>query len=201
MGLQDFTTLFGPGGLIDKFFNEQVAQFADTTQRPWTWKKVNDTDLGISDSVLLQLQFASEIREAFFAAGPEPKVSFQITPTALDEKAQQVVLEIDKQQVVFKQGQPQPAPTAITWPGPVGLAAIALSPQTKDAEFAVSKDGPWGWFRLLDSAEVRNTNVSDRKRVIFSIGGRLAIFQMQSGSVVNPFALAALSKFKCPESF
>ena len=65
----------------------------------------------------------------------------------------------------------------------------------------LTRDGPWGWFRLLDGAEVRSTNASDRKRVIFNVGGRIAIFQLQTGSVVNPFALAALSKFKCPESF
>ena len=111
------------------------------------------------------------------------------------------MLEIDKQQVIFKQGQGQPPPIAVTWPGAVGFAGLTFTPITTVTESAVSKDGPWAWFRLLDSAEVRNTNVSDRKRVIFSVGGRIAIFQMQSGSVINPFALTALSKFKCPESF
>jgi len=54
---------------------------------------------------------------------------------------------------------------------------------------------------LLDAAEIRRTNVSDRKRVIFNVAGRIAIFQLQSGSVINPFALPALSKFSCPKTF
>jgi type VI secretion system protein ImpL len=201
MGLQDFKTLFGPGGMIDKFFADALVNLVDQRTRPWSWKKVTATDLGISDAVLLQMQFAAEIKEAFFANGGEPSITFQMTPAALDPKAEMVVLEIDKQQVIFKQGQGQPPPVAITWPGAVGFAGLTLTPITTVTESAVSKDGPWAWFRLLDSAEIRNTNVSDRKRVIFSVGGRIAIFQMQSGSVINPFALAALSKFKCPESF
>jgi len=54
---------------------------------------------------------------------------------------------------------------------------------------------------FISAAEVRRTNVSDRNRVIFNVGGRIAIFQLQSGSVLNPFALPALRKFSCPKSF
>ena len=38
------------------------------------------------------------------------------------------------------------------------------------------------------------------KRIVFTVGGRIAIFQMQSGSVLNPFALPALTSFSCPKS-
>jgi type VI secretion system protein ImpL len=62
-------------------------------------------------------------------------------------------------------------------------------------------DGPWAWFRLLDAANIRDTPAADRLRVIFSVGGRISIFQLQSGSVFNPFKLKALSKFSCPKSF
>ena len=69
------------------------------------------------------------------------------------------------------------------------------------AESILSRDGPWAAFRLLDAGEVRNTNVLDRKRVIFNVGGRIAIFDLQSGAVLNPFSLPALSRFSCPASF
>ena len=129
-----------------------------------------------------------------------PLVQFQITPEALDPKAKSVTLEIDGQRVEFAQRSGQPNPVAITWPGAVGLARVHYEPDRKNIESTLSRDGPWGWFRLLDAAEVRGSNVSDRKRVIFNVGGRIAIFQMQSGSVLNPFALPALAKFSCPKS-
>jgi len=200
VAMADFAKLFSPGGLIDGFFNENLAKYVDTRSRPWTWKRVNDVDLGISPAVLVQMQYASEIRDAFFAAGPTPAVQFQITPKALDPKAKDVLLEIDGVQVAYGHRSGQPTPVAVTWPGSVGLARITLSPKKRDAENTMSRDGPWAWFRLLDSAEVRRTNVSDRRRVNFRVGGRLALFELQSGSVINPFALPAMAKFNCPKS-
>ena len=197
----DFTQLFSPAGLIDVFFNENLIKYVDTRSRPWAWKTVNNADLGISPAVLQQMQFAAEIRDAFFAGAPAPSVKFQITPEALDPKAKGVTLEIDGTQVPFTHRDSQPGPVAVTWPGSVGLARVTFDPAEKGIENSLSRDGPWGWFRLLDAAEVRKTNASDRSRVIFQVGGRIAIFQLQSGSALNPFALAALSKFSCPKSF
>ncbi|MQQ10116.1 type VI secretion system membrane subunit TssM [Epibacterium sp. SM1979] len=200
VAMADFSKLFAPGGLIDAFVDDHLLKHIDTRSRPWTWKRVNDVDLGISQSVLQQMQYAAEIRDAFFAGAATPKVQFQITTKALDPKAKQVVLEIDGAKVNYGHKDGQPTPVAVTWPGSVGLARISLLPEKRDVENSLSRDGPWAWFRLLDAAEVRRTNVSDRRRVNFRVGGRLALFEMQSGSVVNPFALPAMAKFSCPTS-
>lgn len=201
VAMADFQRLFATGGLIDAFFQSNLAKYVDTRTRPWSWKKVNDVDLGISPSVLVQMQYAAEIRDAFFAGGAAPGIQFQITPEALDPKAKAVTLEIDGQAVTFKHRGGLPTPLAVSWPGSVGLARVVFQPSSNRVESVLSRDGPWGLFRLLDAAEVRRTNVSDRKRVIFNVGGRIAIFQLQSGSVLNPFSLPALSKFSCPSSF
>ncbi len=201
VAMADFQKLFAPGGLIDSFFNENLIKYVDTRTRPWSWKKVNDVDLGISPSVLVQMQYAAEIKEAFFGGGSAPAIQFQIMPEALDPKAKSVVLQIDGQDVQFAHRGGQPNPVAVTWPGGVGLARVSFEPDRKNIESIMQRDGPWAWFRLLDAAEVRRTNVSDRKKVIFNVGGRIAIFQLQSGSVINPFALPALAKFSCPKSF
>lgn len=200
VAMGDFARLFAPGGMIDGFFNENLRDYVDTRARPWAWKRVNDTDLGISQAVLQQMQYAAEIRDAFFAGGETPSVKFQITPEALDPKAQQVTLTIDGQDVTF-QHSAAPTPAAITWPGGVGVARVTFQPAEANTGNSLGRDGPWAWFRLLSAAELRRTNVSDRTRVIFNVGGRVAIFQLQSGSVLNPFALPALSKFSCPTSF
>ncbi len=202
VAMGDFARLFGPQGLIDTFFTDNLAKHVDMRTRPWSWKSgVNEADLGISQAVLTQFQNAAEIKEAFFAAGPQPQVQFQIMPEALDPKAKGVTLEIDGQSLEFRHRGGLPSPLAVTWPGSVGLARVSFEPEKRNIESVLSKDGPWAWFRLLDAAEVRRTNVSDRKKVIFNVGGRIAIFQLQSGSVINPFALPALQKFSCPKSF
>ncbi len=198
--MSDFGRLFGPGGMIDSFFNENLRDYVDIRSRPWAWKRVNDADLGISQAVLQQFQYAGEIRDAFFTAGAQPQIQFQITPNALDPAAELVQLEIDGTMIEYKHGL-APRPVAVTWPGEVGAARVVFGPVQPGISNAIIRDGPWAWFRLLNAAEVRNTNVSDRKRVIFSVGGRHAIFILQSGSVLNPFALPALGEFSCPKSF
>ena len=201
LSIADFQKLFGPTGLIDSFMTSNLKDLIDTSKKPWTWKVVNGADLGISQAVLDQLQAASEIKDAFFPNGPNPGVGFQITPVALDPNATDIALNIDGQNVAFAQNAGQPLPTAITWPGAVGVAQVTFNPPLNGGESTATKDGPWGWFRLLDSAEVRATNTPDRKRVIFNVGGRIAIFQIQIGSVVNAFSLPAMTSFNCPSSF
>ncbi|MEM6939698.1 MAG: type VI secretion system membrane subunit TssM [Pseudomonadota bacterium] len=201
VALADFTKIFAPGGLIDAFFQQHLTKYVNQGTRPWSWRKVNDVDLGISDAVLLQLQHAAEIRDAFFAGGPQPTVSFQITPEALDPKAASVQLTIGSQNIIFETRRPNNTPVAVSWPGTVGLAGVVFQPSLSNGESQLAKDGPWALFRLLDAAEIRRTNVSDRKRIIFNVSGRIAIYQLQSGSVLNPFALPALKKFSCPKTF
>lgn len=200
VAIADFEKLFGPAGLIDSFVTENLIQYIDTRTRPWSWKEANEVDLGISPTVLEQLQHAAEIREAFFAGGA-PNIQFQMMPQALDPNAESVLLEVHGKQVPFAHRSGAPTPVALDWPGGVGLARITFSPPSQSVESTLQKDGPWAWFRLLDAAEVRRTNVADRKRVIFNVGGRISIFQLQAGSVLNPFALPALSKFNCPKTF
>ena len=200
LSMRDFATLFAPGGQIDSFFNENLAKFVDTRTRPWTSRAVNGTDLGLPAEVLQQFQHAADIRDAFFAGNPQPSVDFQITPVALAPEAQSMVLEIDGTQIAYKHGDP-PRPLPVAWPGGAGFAQLTILPATSSSENTLGRTGPWAWLRLLDAAAVRQTAASDRFRINFSVGGRTAIFEMQSVSVLNPFGLAALSKFRCPKSF
>ena len=90
--------------------------------------------------------------------------------------------------------------TSLSWPGGGGgRARVAIQPAMEGVPNSIAKEGPWGWFRLLDAAEMRRTNVSDRSRVVFNIGGRIAVFELRAGSALNPFSLPALSAFRCPK--
>ena len=201
VAMSDFARLFAPGGMIDGFFDENLRRHIDTQARPMTWRSGSGADLGISDKVLEQFTLAFQIRDTFFGSDPQPSVSFQIMPIALDPQAQTVSLDIDGTSASFSHRDGQPTPMAVTWPGSVGLARVEFDPPASGVQNSLSRDGPWAWFRLLDAAEIRRTNVADRSRVIFNVGGRLAIYELQAGSVLNPFNLPALRNFSCPQSF
>ncbi|MEM6421680.1 MAG: type VI secretion system membrane subunit TssM, partial [Pseudomonadota bacterium] len=197
--LQDFGRLFAPDGLIDTFFRENLARFVDQSSTPWRTRRVNGVDIGISDAVLAQFEQAAEIRDSFFLAPGLPSVTFDVTPVALDPNVEQVTVDIDGQTVSYAHGPLQVTP--ITWPGQTGgRTRVSFAPARADVENTVSRDGPWAWFRLLDAAELRRTNVSDRNRLVFNIGGRIAIFQLRAGSSLNPFTVSALDSFRCPRS-
>ncbi|MEM7742239.1 MAG: type VI secretion system membrane subunit TssM [Pseudomonadota bacterium] len=197
--LQDFGKLFGPSGLIDGFFNENLLPFVDTTSVPWRWKRLNGKDLGVSDAVLAQFQTAAIIRDSFFLSGGLPSVAFDLTPVALDPNIDQVIVEVEGQSVSYAHGPP--AVTPLTWPGQAGgRTRVSFTPEVADRENGVAHDGPWAWFRLLDTAEVRRTSIADRNRVVFNVGGRIAVFQLRAGSALNPFNRAVLNGFRCPRS-
>lgn len=197
VALQDFGRLFGPTGLIENFFNTHLAQFVDTTQNPWQVRRVNGIDIGLSNAVIAQFQHADEIKNSFFTGPGLPNVGFEITPAALDPVVERVTLETGGQSVSYAHGPPQAS--ALTWPGTPGARSrVAFTPIQPGAINDVNAEGPWSLFRLLDGAKLRRTNVSDRNRVVFNLGGRIAIFELRAGSVLNPFTLDALGSFSCP---
>ncbi|MEM9428298.1 MAG: type VI secretion system membrane subunit TssM [Pseudomonadota bacterium] len=197
--IQDFSRAFAPGGLIDKFFNENLLRFVDTSTRPWTFKTVNQAELGISDAVLKQFENAGQIRDTFFAGAAAPSIPFEITPFALDPSAQSMTLSIDGQEVTLATGQ-TPTPKAVRWPGEFGLARFSFAPPSNTVESSIERDGPWAWFRLLGSAALRDTPDGQKKRINFNVGGRIGIFELRMGSAFNPFTLPALTQFSCPKS-
>jgi type VI secretion system protein ImpL len=197
--IQEFARVFAPQGLIDKFFTDNLMDFVDTTGTPWRWRRIQNQELGISDSVLLQFQRAAEIRDAFFLSPGLPVISFDLKPLALDPNARRIQIAIDGQILDYRQNQPQ-QDTPMQWPGEGGPTQVVFEPARRNAENAMAFEGPWALFRMLDAAEVRRTNVADRARVVFNIGGRVAMFQLRSGSAFNPFQLSALSNFRCPSS-
>ncbi|MEH6656046.1 type VI secretion IcmF C-terminal domain-containing protein, partial [Loktanella salsilacus] len=188
-GLAEFTELFRPGGQMDAFFKANLEKLVDVSKSPWTFRPGAGTDLGVSPAVLTQFENAALIRAAFFAGSPSLALSFQLTAEALDPKAEGIVLDIDGQTVGFVHTQGTPGTVAMQWPGSVGAARVKFLPQQSSSESEIVRNGPWSLFRMLDVAEVRNTSAPDKKRVIFNLGGRIAIFQMQSGGAINAFSL------------
>ncbi|MEM7614701.1 MAG: type VI secretion IcmF C-terminal domain-containing protein, partial [Pseudomonadota bacterium] len=145
------------------------------------------------------MQYAAEIRDAFFSNGATASFDFLVTPEALDPSAEVIVLEIGDQVVQFGHNS-LPQQTAIEWSRTTTVARLTFRPTLSKGMSTVSYPGPWGLFRLLDAAELRRTNAADRSRAIFSVGGRLAIFEIQAEGVQSPFSLTALSEFQCPRS-
>ncbi len=199
VALDDFKKMFAPSGLLDEFFNAHLKPFVNRSSRPWRWQKVDNANLGVPESVLTQFEIAADIRAAFFGNGQTPLIQFEVTPTELSAEATRVILEVEGQTLSYGHG-PQ-RPVRMKWPGPKpGITRIALSPITPGRQSALTNRGPWSWFHSLSRATVTGTRMQDQIQVKFNVGARAAQFQIRSESVVNPFDLPALGRFKCPRA-
>ena len=196
MTMSDFVQLFAPNGLIDEYFGANLEPYVDTSRRQWTWRP-GAVDLGLPSYVLTQFQFAAEIRDAFWptGGGGDPRVSFTLELIDLDLNSTRFTIDIDGTSEFYDHG-PQRSHD-FTWPGSRSRARVAFTPQIAGAS-SITREGTWAWFRLLDAADPPVGVASDRFNLTFTVGSRSASFQLQAGSVVNPFNLRALESFRCP---
>ena len=195
--LRDFGRFFAQGGAMDQFFQTHLAAFVDTTRNPWRVIEQNNQSVGISASTLRQFQNAAKIREVFFQAGGQlPSIQFELKPVYLDSKASRFWLNLEGQEVNYRHGPPRAM--RFDWPGKSpGLVRFGF--ETLDSkQLSASEEGDWAWFRLLDAMQV-SAATAQTQIVSFEIDGLTAKYELRASSVLNPFSLAELTAFECPD--
>lgn len=199
ISIGDFTRLFAPNGMMDKFFNTHLRPLVDTSSSRWRWNRVGGTGLGIPNSVLVAFQNAAQIRDAFFPDGGQtPNLTFQVTPTMLDPKATGVRLTSGGQQVEYRHG-PQ-WPTALQWPaGEANMSRVVFETTSGNPQ-GITVTGPWSLFRLAERGGASAAG-TDTARVSFAADGHSAVFEIKSSTALNPLILKELRDFRCPTSF
>ncbi|WP_181175838.1 type VI secretion system membrane subunit TssM [Mesorhizobium sp. B2-7-2] len=200
ISMADFTKLFAPGGLMDRFFAQNLAPLIDMTGQEWTWKQDARSSKDLAKSTLKVFQSAAEIRSAFFPSGGSvPSVSITITPTSLNSEVDSALLDVDGQTV--QSAQAGNAPSIVTWPSGAasGSASLSLVPEMPGRASALKFEGPWALKRLFDKATITGDGANTEAR--FVIGGRDVAYTIQAGSGANPLLLPALSGFSCPKAF
>lgn len=190
--LSDFARLFGPGGILQTFFNEHLAPLVDTSGRHWRWKRAG---LGIPDSVLRPFQRARTIRQIFFAGGSGPVVRFELTPHYLDGRVRRFTLTVDGQSLVYRHGPP--LSTSMQWPGPDNGLVIAEFQTRAGLRPNVRFEGPWAWFRMLQSAAL-SAESAVSYLVSFTADGYTARVRVQFDTTRNPLNLRDWTAFRCP---
>ncbi|RFB83162.1 type VI secretion protein IcmF [Rhizobium leguminosarum bv. trifolii] len=198
VAMTDFVRLFGPEGLFKTFFKEKLEAFVDTSASPWGWKGTFGA-ASIPSAAIAQFENADKINRAFFPAGSEnPSITINIKPVSLTDAASAVMLEIEGERVVYFHGPIQSK--SITWPSTEASNASRIAFQPGGWQQALTENGDWSPFRLFDDASVAIQG-DDLFRAKFQQDGQAAEFDVQFGSVLNPFRLEALGAFSCPAQF
>jgi type VI secretion system protein ImpL len=193
---EDFSRVFGVGGLMDDFFQKRLASLVDIGANPWRFRQVGDASLGGSGA-LAQFQRAQTIRDVFFRGGPTAGLRLDFKPLSMDVSISQFVLDVDGQIVKYSHGPQVPQP--VQWPGPRGSTQvrIQLTPPALSGGLGPF-EGPWALFRMFDQVKIEPTAQPEKFLATFTIDGRNAQFEVTASSVRNPFRLPELEQFQCP---
>jgi type VI secretion system protein ImpL len=194
--VDDFIRLFGPGGVFDQFFTQNVRQYADITSLPWRPVATDGLPPPISAADLAQFQRARAIRDAFFPGVASIGLRFELLPRNLDPGAFSATLEAEG---VRTEITPSSAfrPIPMSWPAR-GNTTLTFDPPSFAGPLAY--DGAWSALRLVlrrGSTLTRGPS-PERLRLRVTQGDRVIDFELRAGSTQHPFGLRELAEFRCP---
>jgi type VI secretion system protein ImpL len=190
--LEDFSRVFGPGGVFDTFFKENLAALVDTSGAHWRWREGAAAG---PPGLLEQFQRVQRIRDVYFAPGGRgPEAKFSLLADSLDGSVTRFTLSVDGQPFEYRYESPKSRP--MSWPGTTGEASFAFEDRSGRPIPGPSFQGPWAWFRLLAQEHIER-DTETRFKVTFSAGGKTMRVIMETASVRNPFARNELAGFRC----
>jgi len=198
--LRDFSVFFGPDGTIDKFYDQYLASYVDTTSRNWKLKSNVAGSINISNASLRQIQRASEIQKAFFTGGGgTPSISFVMRAVRMDPITTDFLLNINDQTTTYDHG-PQ-YNDSFVWPGDSGSNQVQLQFNSQTGgRIGDTMDGPWALFQLLEKSGMNFSEDEPEKfQTRMQLSDRWVEYEVLSNSAYNPFSLPALRAFRCPE--
>jgi type VI secretion system protein ImpL len=191
VALSDFGRVFGPSGVFDAFFRDNLAALVDTSGTQWQWRAGAASG---PPSMLQQFQRVQHIRELYFKPGAQtPEARFTLLADTLDASVVRFKLDVDGQPFEYRHGPVQTQ--AMSWPGSTGQASFGFEDRSGPIP-GVAQQGPWAFFKVLDQSQIER--ISDlRYRVTFSAGGKSMRAILEAASIRNPFGRNELSGFRC----
>ncbi len=199
---EDFARVFAAGGLMDNFFQRQLAPYVDTAGATWAFYR---PDGSTEPAESLQVfQRAQAIRDAFFSDnGRVFGTRLELRVLDMDAGVGSLSLDVDGQVLRFTRDAKQPQ--VLRWPGPgssgnSGYVQARLFTNTPGGAEPVSFDGPWALPHLLARLRSDPGPSPDRVPVQFNFAGRVARLEVRSPTHANLVRLLAQdTMFQCPQ--
>jgi type VI secretion system protein ImpL len=191
--IDDFSRVFAPGGDLDEVFQKHVASLVDTSGA--AWKPRSKEGPALPAGVIAQFQRAAVIRDAFFRPGSKaPAANAELRLVSMDERITHVTLDMDNQ--VMRFDRVAALAVKIVWPSQRAGGLVRM--QAYPSGTALSGEGSWALFRLVERGNPQPGTQADRLQLTYNLGGTPVVFELRAASFYNPFRLRALEEFQCP---
>ncbi|ANB74057.1 hypothetical protein AYM40_18025 [Paraburkholderia phytofirmans OLGA172] len=197
VALDDFARLFAAGGLMDSFFQKNLASQIDVSRSRWTFR--GDAAGGAPGDARLagSFQNADTIRTVFFPGNATaPSLQIELTPLEMDPGITQYVLDVDGQTIRYAHG-PQ-IPATVKWPNAGGANLVSLLVNTQSGSNSLQTHGPWALHRLFDKARITPGAAPESFVASFDVNGKTLALRVTASNSYNPFQLAQMNAFSCP---
>lgn len=192
VALHDFNRFFSTHGVFNRFIEQYIKPFLDTSEAQWKPKELNNFMLPISSETLQEIIRANIISNMFFAENADAsQIHFSLQKSDLDPLISSLYLAIGTK--AFNDTQDNSSYTEFEWPASDVKLTIKLA---EGQEFNLEEKGPWAWFRILQKAEVQTDNDSAQLQVLLGVGGNSGRYLLKAKNEMNPFTPGVLNGFK-----
>lgn len=187
----DFSDFFGPDGIVESYFNENLKGAVNKTGTVWATKSGEISK--VSDSALIQLQRADKIRQAFFPNNSaSPSIKLFVKPSVSDPNIVSFVFSMGGKQIEYRRGA-KAEPLSMEWPGTNPYISLNIIYQDGRNEEIVA-ESEWSLLEFLRKGGMRRQGGSAYK-VTFS-GLSFLLRADSSDNIIS--GVRELRRFKCP---
>ena len=190
----DFADFFGPDGLLDSYFNENLKDSINQDRQVWTAKEGNISQ--VSESALRQLQRADRIKKAFFPAGSStPKITLSVTPKVIDPTIVQMTFTMGGKEISYQEGG-RLEPMQMEWPGSNPYIGLNVTYADGTSATLVKAESYWSLIEFVKKGRMRTLRGNTYK-----VGFNGVSFKLRADSSDNIIsAVKELKRFQCPKN-
>lgn len=197
--LKDVEHFFAKGGVVDDYFEKNLADKVDTSSSPWRYK-------GSSSSAGLDIfERASEIRDALFqdADGKKLSLNLSLSIPYLSPAITQLSMNIEG--VPFKYSHGPVSSLSFIWPGSrqgvtlSSMPRVAATNENNSLSNPYVLNGPWALFRWLEQAEYVSRPSNGSKIFTFNLDKRRVDIEIAGLTDGNTSGIQLLRHFQCTE--
>lgn len=193
--LPTFTKLFGPEGLIDKFYQDNLKALINPTT-PWQWKKSYAYNFDPSNKILKLMETSDKIRNQYFI-NQQPQIIFNIKPIYLDPKTIKVSLTLGKQNLLYAH-DPQKNQTW-KWSTDNHDTKIVFT-DLNGHTLRKTYHGQWAWFKMLLDSKIHSTNLPNTYQFIVRLGQHTATFRLITATKLATLKLTWFKQLELPKN-